>query len=91
MIRVASSAEDEMICSMTSSGLSYRVWIPSRLRTAMPPSRPISIANRGSDTPSMAAETTGSSTRRPASSQDTSTSLGFTVTVPGTSAMSSNP
>src|SRR2546427_1354788 len=57
----------------------------------MPPSRPISMAKRGSETPSMAAARMGSSTRRPQSSHETSTSFGLTVTVPGTRAMSSNP
>ena len=46
---------------------------------------------RGSTTPSMAAAMIGSSKRWPQSSQDTSTSFGLMVTVPGTSAMSSNP
>ena len=90
-MRVASSADEEMICSITSSGLSYRVWTPSRLRTASPPRRPISIAKRGSVTPSIAAAMIGSSMRRPQSSQATSTSFGLIVTVPGTRAMSSKP
>jgi hypothetical protein len=39
----------------------------------------------------MAAAMMGSSKRRPQSSHEISTSLGLTVTAPGTSAMSSNP
>src|SRR2546425_12553403 len=65
--------------------------MPSRLSTARPPWRPISTASRGPTTPSMAAAMIGSSKRWPQSSQEMSTSFGLTVTVPGTSAMSSNP
>src|SRR3990172_3838654 len=91
MIRVASSRLAEMIRSSTWSGSSYRVWIPSRFRTARPPSRPISAASRGPTTPSMAAAMMGMSKRRPQSSHAMSTSLEFTVTAPGTRAMSSKP
>src|SRR5262245_14190073 len=65
--------------------------MPSRLSTARPPSRPISMAKAGLTTPSMAAAMTGMAKRRPHSSQDRSTSLGLTVRAPGTSAMSSKP
>src|SRR2546430_2638151 len=77
--------------SRTSSGFAYRAKIPSRFRTASPPRRPISIASLGPTTPSMAAAMIGSSNRWPSSSQAMSTSFGLIVTVPGTSAMSSNP
>src|SRR2546428_12998275 len=65
--------------------------MPSRFSTARPPWRPISTASCGPTTPSMAAAIIGNSKRWPQSSQEMSTSFGLTVTVPGTSAMSSNP
>src|SRR5262245_16436563 len=65
--------------------------MPSRLMTARPPSRPISIAREGLTTPSMAAAMMGISNRRPQSSHEMSTSLGLMVSAPGTSAISSKP
>src|SRR6266446_6105966 len=91
MILVASSWLADTMRSRTSSGFAYREKIPSRFRTASPPSRPISIASLGPTTPSMAAAMIGSSKRWPQSSQAMSTSFGLIVTVPGTRAMSSNP
>src|SRR2546428_8747958 len=91
MILVASSWLAETIRSRTSLGFAYREKMPSRFSTARPPWRPISTASRGPTTPSMAAAMIGSSKRWPQSSQEMSTSFGLTVTVPGTSAMSSNP
>src|SRR3989441_5633932 len=91
MILVASSWLADTMRSRTSSGFRYRGKSPSRLRTASPPSRPISIASLGPTTPSMAAAMIGSSKRWPQSSQAMSTSFGLIVTVPGTRAMSSNP
>src|SRR5207253_7310589 len=64
---------------------------PSRLSTARPPRRPISIASLGPTTPSMAAAMIGMPYWWPHSSQETSTSLGLTVRLPGTSAISSKP
>src|SRR5712691_5267513 len=91
MILVASSWLADTMRSRTSSGFAYREKMPSRLRTARPPSRPISIASLGLTTPSIAAAMIGSSKLWPQSSQEMSTSFGLIVTVPGTSAMSSNP
>src|SRR5712692_5097411 len=65
--------------------------MPSRLSTASPPSRPISMASLGLTTPSMAAAMMGIWKRRPQSSHEMSTSLGLMVSDPGTSAMSSKP
>src|SRR5262245_2581723 len=65
--------------------------MPSRFSTASPPWRPSSTARLGPTTPSIAAAMIGSSKRWPQSSHEMSTSLGLTVTVPGTSAMSSKP
>src|SRR5437764_14322437 len=91
MILVASSWLADTMRSRTSSGFAYREKMPSRLSTASPPSRPISIARVGPTTPSIAAAMIGSSKRWPQSSHEMSTSFGLSVTVPGTSAMSSNP
>src|SRR5256886_13357709 len=91
VILVASSWLADTMRSRTSSGFAYREKIPSRLSTASPPSRPISIARVGPTTPSIAAAMIGSSKRWPQSSHEMSTSFGLSVTVPGTSAMSSNP
>src|SRR5712691_8776923 len=49
------------------------------------------MASFGLTTPSIAAAMIGRSKRRPHSSQPMSTSLGLTVSTPGTSAISSNP
>src|SRR5258708_31289039 len=65
--------------------------MPSRLSTASPPTRPISMANEGLTTPSMAAAMIGIGKRCPQSSQEMSTSLGLMVRAPGTSAISSKP
>src|SRR6266478_1716322 len=65
--------------------------MPSRLSTASPPTRPISMANEGLTTPSMAAAMIGIGKRCPQSSHEMSTSLGLMVSDPGTSAMSSKP
>src|SRR5882672_7361694 len=65
--------------------------MPSRLSTARPPSRPISMASLGLTTPSMAAAMMGIWKRWPQSSHEMSTSLGLMVSDPGTSAMSSKP
>src|ERR1700731_2416025 len=65
--------------------------MPSRLSTASPPPRPISMANEGLTPPSMAAAMIGIGNRCPQSSQEMSTSLGLMVRAPGTSAISSKP
>src|SRR5512137_1887379 len=65
--------------------------MPSRLSTARPPTRPISMAKEGLTTPSMAAAMIGIGKRWPQSSQEMSTSVGLMVRAPGTSAMSSKP
>src|SRR5216684_3387531 len=65
--------------------------MPSRLSTARPPARPISMAKEGLTTPSMAAAMMGMGNRWPQSSQEMSTSLGLMVRAPGTSAISSKP
>ena len=57
----------------------------------MPPRRPIVTAKAGSTTPSIAAARMGMSNVEPSRSKETSISSGLMVTVPGTSATSSNP
>src|SRR5262245_34605823 len=65
--------------------------MPSRLSTARPPRRPISMASLGLTTPSMAAAMIGIWKRWPHKSHEMSTSLGLMVSAPGTNAMSSKP
>src|SRR5215472_11435806 len=65
--------------------------MPSRLSTARPLRRPISMASLGLTTPSMAAAMIGIWKRWPHNSHEMSTSLGLMVSAPGTSAMSSKP
>ncbi len=89
--RVALSSVRPAISSNTGSGSSYRVWRPSRLRTARPPSRPISTAVDGDTTPSIADAISGRSNVHASISHEMSTSSGSRVRLEGTMATSSNP
>ncbi len=88
---MASSTGRPAMRSSSASASSYRVWIPSRLRTARPPSFPMIPALRVSTTPSIADASSGMSKVCPSSRQERSTSSGSRVRRLGTIAISSSP
>ena len=91
MAFVVSLGSQPTIFLTASSGFSYLVDIPSRCNTAAPPNLPIAIAKSTSTTPSIEEAIIGTSNLMPPISHEVSTSLGFIVSSPGTSATSSKP
>ena len=79
------------IWSSATCGSSYRVWMPSRFMTAMPPRRSISAANEGEAMASTADARTGAGRSIPSTEKSMLVRSGLTVTSPGAIATSSNP
>ena len=88
---MTSSRGASMIWSSASWGSSYRVWIPSRFMTAMPPRRSISVAKEGEAIASTAEARTGAESSMPSIEKSVLVRSGLIVTSPGAIATSSNP